>query len=330
MSKNNKYVESIQDLLDEGWTENKVGTLLNLHHVTVRRVIEKYGIEKYEAFDEGDYNKYQKVDNLDWLSAEDVLSQIIHDAFDSEVYIYKTGKNHEVSRYVKDTYGDLIAYIKSKDCMPLVDNLFLECSKCETNYNLLDFYTGVEKEAFMGMTCKKCRKSINHKFTLQNPLFVVNNNMRQSVLPYNLPFKEIKEKPFRYCYITGEQDYSFDHFVAVSTGHCGSYIENYSPLKRNINSSKRSTNPFVWISGRGTRARTAFEKEVSRLADANRLTPDEYRQFVCWCYDNKRDVDEIKRDRRHSIEIWREAVGKQFPLPRYVYEVGFLNESGMS
>jgi hypothetical protein len=330
VAKHSEFAGVIQDLLDEGWTENKVATILNLHHVMVRRVIERHGIEKYVAFDEGDYNRYKQVNNLDWLAEEDVLSEILHDAFMEDVYILRTTENYKVSQYVKDNFGDLLRYLEVKKCKPLAENIYVECLKCDRSYNLHNFYTKVEKEAFMGLTCKKCRKTINDRFLEQNPLFITNNNMKQRSITRCLPFKNLEAYPFDSCFISGDIKYSFDHFIATNTGHAGSYLENYSPLRRDINSSKNSKNPFEWVESKDNHVKLAFVTEVSRLAYLNRLTPDEYRQFVYWCYDNKRDIDEIKRDQRHSIEIWREAVGKQFPLPRYVYDVGFLNESEVS
>ncbi|WP_280525631.1 hypothetical protein [Peribacillus butanolivorans] len=32
---------------------------------------------------------------------------------------------------------------------------------------------------------------------------------------------------------------------------------------------------------------------------------NEFRSFVYWCFENKRDIDEIKADERRSVDIWR-------------------------
>jgi hypothetical protein len=65
------------------------------------------------------------------------------------------------------------------------------------------------------------------------------------------------------------------------------------------------------------------------LAAQNNLTPQEYREFYDWCFANPRTVDEIKRDQRHSLEIWREATGRTFELPGWTKTYYMSEESGV-
>ncbi|MRX54635.1 hypothetical protein GJU41_11695 [Bacillus idriensis] len=130
------------------------------------------------------------------------------------------------------------------------------------------------------------------------------------------------------CVLTGENDTHWDHAIPLSTGHGGTTSGNMIPLRGDLNISKHDNNIFEWFAANRQRfelSQARFDRLIAWLASANALTTDEYREFVYWCHANKREVDEIKRDQRHSIEIWREAAGKQFPLPAYT-ETYYANE----
>ncbi|UKS30223.1 hypothetical protein LOZ80_15285 [Paenibacillus sp. HWE-109] len=111
-----------------------------------------------------------------------------------------------------------------------------------------------------------------------------------------------------------------DHFIAIATGHGGTYLGNIIPLSQSVNCSKNDANPFEWIRTRTDIDANRFADVVAYLADLNGLTFDEYRQFVDWCYANSRTIDEIKRDNERygyvvsSLELWRESTGIAFPI----------------
>lgn len=323
MSKYDEYVEDVQRLMDEGGNFNSIAVKLGLHRMTVVRIVEKHGLEVYVPFDE-DEDRLHLYQNFEWLWEEDVLEAYMYDAFDRPIYIKKSQDTYTVSVYLKNNYGTLFDYLRLRNYIPLAFNVNIECSYCNEFHNISDFYRC--NKSFMGVACKKSQYNRSRRYTSENPGISRSNNYRRRSTQYNLPFESIKEFPFSSCALTGEKDYSIDHFIAISTGHGGSYLENYMPLSKSLNSSKNDKNPFNWIMFRGI-DKGLLGLEVVRLSQLNRITVEEYRQFVYWCYSNKRNIDEIKRDPRHSIEIWREATGKHFPLPRYVYEVGFLSEN---
>lgn len=110
------------------------------------------------------------------------------------------------------------------------------------------------------------------------------------------------------CPLTGSFDIHYDHFIALSTGHGGTYMGNIVPLDSKLNESKHAQNPFEWIKTRDDIPIDNFNRLVDKLAELNGLTSDEFRSFVYWCYENKRTVDEIKRDSRKSVDIWRSDI----------------------
>jgi hypothetical protein len=312
-----------QSLLDSGVSKNKVADMMGVHHSKICRLVERGVLEIYVAFDE---EVLTSIDSY-CFENEDAIQKYMYEAYESPIFIDRSENNYRLSRYIKTNFGNIFNYLEKEDYLPLISNINVQCKNCNEYHNLEDFY--IDKHNFMGVYCKKLQKRRNQKFFKENPEKIREYNFRRRSMKAMLPFEQIYERFFTECCLTGLETFSVDHFIALNTGHGGSYVENYIPLNGNLNSSKGDKNPFKCIMFRDLN-RGLFNLEVVRLAQLNRLTPDEYRQFVYWCYDNKRDIDEIKRDQRHSIEIWREAVGKQFPLPRYVYEVGFLNESEVS
>ncbi|WP_221930194.1 hypothetical protein [Melghirimyces algeriensis] len=112
------------------------------------------------------------------------------------------------------------------------------------------------------------------------------------------------------CALSGVNNISLDHFIALKTGHGGTVIGNVYPLCRLLNSSKGDMNPFEWVKRNGVRERIdikRFNTLVEYLAEQNGLTVDEFRDFVYWAYENPRSLEEVQRDHRvNSIELWRQ------------------------
>ncbi len=111
-----------------------------------------------------------------------------------------------------------------------------------------------------------------------------------------------------------------EHAIPISIGHGGTTFGNCYPMANGFNQSKGNSNMFEWFEANRQRfelSQENFDRLVDYLAVVNGLTTQEYRDFYYWCFANPRTVDEVKADQRHSIEIWREAVGKQFPLPTF-------------
>ncbi|MEL3959424.1 hypothetical protein NST17_19925 [Caldifermentibacillus hisashii] len=114
------------------------------------------------------------------------------------------------------------------------------------------------------------------------------------------------------CSLSNERkNLHIDHFIALSTGHCGSYIGNLIPLSAELNISKRDENPFEWIKTRNDIDENKFNNVVKYLADLNGLNTNEYKEFVYWCYNNQRSIDDIKKDGSSLFNV--EKTGYQCP-----------------
>lgn len=75
-------------------------------------------------------------------------------------------------------------------------------------------------------------------------------------------------------------------------------------LSSNLNLSKGHRNPFEWAETLSEEYQENFNKVVEYLAELNGLTVEEYREFVFWCFENKREVDEITEENKNSLELW--------------------------
>lgn len=106
------------------------------------------------------------------------------------------------------------------------------------------------------------------------------------------------------CCLTGNPNPHWDHFVCLATGHMGTFKGNYIPMSSSLNESKRSTNPFIWIK-RFPHLKDNFDSLIRYLAAENNLSIKDYEDFVYWCYDNPRTIEDIKNDPRSSIDIWQ-------------------------
>jgi hypothetical protein len=64
-----------------------------------------------------------------------------------------------------------------------------------------------------------------------------------------------------------------------------------------LNSSKHAKNPFEWVKDKRYKEKidiVKFNYLVSYLANLNGLSEEEFKQFVYWCENNKRSIDEIR------------------------------------
>jgi hypothetical protein len=140
-----------------------------------------------------------------------------------------------------------------------------------------------------------------------------NSNVKsmRRVLPNRLNKGEWNEirGAFEYtCALSDSKEVALEHFIPVSWGHGGTTIDNCYPLCSYLNSSKAGHNPFEWIETQPNIDRDKWNDLIFYLATHNGLTVEQYRDFVYWCEDNKRTLDEIRTDKRDSIEIWFEEV----------------------
>jgi hypothetical protein len=116
------------------------------------------------------------------------------------------------------------------------------------------------------------------------------------------------------CVLTDEKDdLHDDHFVALSTGHCGTYLENMVPMNSRLNISKGSKNPFKWIEEADSFIDyEKFAKSLLVLSYLNGLRVVDYIEFVNWCYENPRKPEDITDENRDSLLYWARIHNKRF------------------
>lgn len=124
------------------------------------------------------------------------------------------------------------------------------------------------------------------------------------------------------CALTGktiERTYSkkgLEHFLPLSIGHGGTNEFNIFPMDAFLNYSKNNKNPFVWIRELEfsniihqedyPTIYENFQNAVQFLAMRNRLSYEEFEEFVNWCFDNPRSLDEVeKMPNVLSIDLWQ-------------------------
>jgi transposase-like protein len=340
MGKADGMLEEIQNLLDLNYCDTKIASILGLDHKQVNRVVKKYSLERYIPFDEEQDNKHL-YQNFEWLWEEDKLEEIIYEAFDGH-YLLDTSSDFDklkIGKYVNDNYGSLKYFFHKKGFARLMKYVEIVCNSCGEHETLDNWYIDKNRPWGLYYTCPKCRKDIMVNYYKNNPekVFELNHRRREmsEVLPYinldkNNWIKKRNEFGWKCAFSKRVTDISMDHFIPVAIGHGGTYYENLIPLNRSINSSKNDANPFLW-SRNNKEYINSVNRVVEYLAIQNNLLVKEYKNFVNWCFDNKRTIDEARADPRHSIEIWRESTGIQFPLPSYVYKPRVndnLNEIG--
>ncbi|MGE8080048.1 hypothetical protein [Peribacillus loiseleuriae] len=166
---------------------------------------------------------------------------------------------------------------------------------------------------------KKERESYNKEYYRRNKQkFTFNAKKRKKyvrALPFTLTPENwlMIERIFHNSCALSEHtsDLNIEHFIPVVWGHGGTYVGNVYPLYWAINRSKSDTNPFVWIEREDVKSLVNLNKWnelISYLANQNDLTVDELKDFVYWCEKNKRSVEDIKKDPRPSIEIWKSLI----------------------
>jgi hypothetical protein len=216
-----------------------------------------------------------------------------------------------------------------------------KCSKCHKIKKIEEFYNNKQSKNGVTPKCKACDKTKVNNFVRENPLIIskiareqyVKNRenrlryssvyqkanpdkvrasslrryARKKSLPDTLSDEELNSLMNTFddaCALSLDEDVHFDHFIALSTGHGGTYLGNIIPLSARLNISKQDRNPFEWIKMRDDIDLNRFNQVVQYLSELNGLTTFEYEEFVYWCYENTRTVEEFEKDNRESIQIW--------------------------
>lgn len=116
------------------------------------------------------------------------------------------------------------------------------------------------------------------------------------------------------CALTGiRENITLDHFIPLWTGHGGTYVGNVYPLKDSLNYSKQRANPFEWaerMCNEGDFKEGNFVAVVKHLAKENRMSVDDFRSFVDWCFENRREPEDITKGGLSSVELYHEYRSK--------------------
>jgi hypothetical protein len=126
-----------------------------------------------------------------------------------------------------------------------------------------------------------------------------NRRARKHSLPDNFTIEQNK-MTFEYfggCALTGESyDIHWDHVIPLATGIGGTTYGNMIPLRSDLNLSKNDCNIFEWFEANRQRfelSQERFDTLIEWLASANAMSVEEYRDYVYWCHNNPRTIDEI-------------------------------------
>jgi hypothetical protein len=324
MAKQKVDLEKAQEMLDNGLTRTMTATKLGVHHSTLIRLIDKGELfDDYFPFDEVEDTRHL-AQNFEWLWEEDKLEGIIDKAYEN-YYVLLNRRNEDAVKigvYVREHYGNIIEYLKVKGLTRLLEYVYMTCHVCDDVQPLTDWYKDERRPWGMYYECKQCAGNSCAKWNSKNPdkIFGYNNARREmaEALPGKYDpevWKRIRNDYDWKCAVSHSTSVAIDHFIPVAIGHGGTYRENLIPMDKRLNAKKKHYHPEKLIKYGASEER--FKQAINNLAHLNGLTTEEYESFVDWCFANRRTVDEVKRDQRHSIEIWRGAVGIQFPLPRF-------------
>jgi hypothetical protein len=179
-----------------------------------------------------------------------------------------------------------------------------ECKSCHKERNLRLYYANHERYRGVENAYRRSNPDIRKVRDHQE-------RTRERSLTFSWTRKDIESVRAQFdgkCPLTGSTNIHYDHFIPLGIGHGGTYVGNMVPLDARLNESKQAKNPFEWIKTRNDVSMDVFNNVVDYLADINGMTSEEYSAFVYWCFDNKRNADEVERDGRKSVDIWKEAI----------------------
>jgi hypothetical protein len=322
-------LERAQELLDGGLTRNKTANELGVHHSYIIRAIESGLLfDDYFPFDEVEDTRHL-YQNFEWLWEESKLEEITNEAFD-KYYSHIDRRSGDMTRlgvYVRDNYGDLSGYLRDKKLYRLAKYIYVSCNKCGYTDKITEWFKDSNRAWGLNYHCKECRGKTSKSWNEENQDKIFSYNTARREMAEALPFeytpeiwRQVRRDYGWKCAVSDSSSVALDHFIPVALGHGGTYRENLIPLDKRLNTKKKHYHPSRLIEYGATKKR--YNQVITNLARLNGLTSSEYKSFVDWCFANPRVLDEVKRDKRHSIEIWREVTSQQFPLPRYVYTSG--------
>jgi hypothetical protein len=317
-------LEEAQELLDSGLSRTKVAKMLNVHHSCITRLVDRGKLFVYEAFDEEE-DKRHLYQNFEWLWEEDLLEDVCNAAFDD----YHANLNEilkenfwSVGNYVNEKYGCIENYLKVKGNYFLAEFIYMECSTCGDEKHISNFSKRKNSKFPFGLDrqCKTCvvkrvkrnwRENDDYRQSVRDKhkIYIKENKEKMQMLRHRR-LARLKQLPnditdeqlniicekFNGCALTGETtNVHMDHVIPLSIGHGGSIYGNMIPLRADLNISKNNRNIFEWFEENKERfnlSQEKFDELIEYLAEINKMTVEEYRDYVYWCHDNPREVDD--------------------------------------
>jgi hypothetical protein len=177
----------------------------------------------------------------------------------------------------------------------------IDCGKCKQWKPLTNFGKAKKTTSGFKNCCKECDAENKEKYMelqrenrrknkAKHNSYKQIRRARKNALPDTLTPDQIEKITTHFngaCALTDSTDYELDHFIAITTGHGGTTIENMIPLSRTLNASKNNKNPFEWFENNKRRFElddNKFFSLIDYLADINGMSTEEFRDYVYKCY----------------------------------------------
>jgi hypothetical protein len=324
-------LKKAQELLDAGFSKRKVSIEFGIHHSYICRAVERGELyDDYFPYDDVE-DKAHLYQNFEWLWEEDNLEDVWRKAVDEGFVNLSEEFNREdfvrLGRYVRESYGNIITYLKDVDASPVEPYLHFKCAACNKVKGIEGFCKS--RTDLFGIRVRECAKCItarvkayrdtNEEYAekcreacrayakseagkLSTKATYLNRRAMKKNLPDNLTAVQIETmlEFFEGCALTGKQkNLHLDHVIPLSIGHGGTTAENIVALIDFLNLSKHDGNLFEWFKENKQRfdlSQDKFDTLIDYLAELNEMTHAEYRDYVYWCHENPRTVDQIKKE----------------------------------
>jgi len=321
--------ELIQDAFDMGIrNKSKIAELIGVSRKSITRAVQAGRIEYYEPFDSNwGIQEPSLINSTEELREE--IDKLISECFYVEsISLDRFAEDISFDRHVRQTYGDIKEAIIQIGGKPYLKCFTCTCVGCKVPKLLTRYKSKKGGKLGISRTCSDC---LYDKY--------VNNPKRKEWVQRRRALKKklpnLSYDLGNFCLITGSGKIAHEHFIPLGIGHGGTYQGNMIPFDFDLNNKKLDNHPFTWFEANRQRFnldQSRFDAVVADLAAQNGLTPDEYRQYVDWCFDNKRSLDDIIADNKRygyvvtSAELWREATGRSFPLRFINNEQAYASE----
>lgn len=144
---------------------------------------------------------------------------------------------------------------------------------------------------------------INRKYKVENPEVTALLNEKRRTLKMLLPvtlssdmIPNMYSEQYGECILTRvTEGLDLEHFIPLSIGHGGTTYENCYYMEHSLNMSKNNRNPFEWVNTQPDEIQERFHSIlVPMLAERNEMTVEEFTDYVNWCFENPRTLEELK------------------------------------